>query len=207
MKKIFFTVVLVALTLVSFTSLQQNEGVALSDAQPVLTTDISGNVDVSSSVIAWKGFKPTGSHNGTLLLKEGSMQIEKGVLTGGMFVVDMTSIKDADGSKRLEGHLNSPDFFDVKKYPTSTFVITSIAEESGKLAVTGNLTLKEVTKSITIPASIVKVDGLITFKSETFQVNRADFNIKYKSKSFFANLKDKFINDIMEISFEVKEAK
>lgn len=110
MKKIFFTVVLVALTLVSFTSLQQNEGVALSDAQPVLTTDISGNVDVSSSVIAWKGFKPTGSHNGTLLLKEGSMQIEKGVLTGGMFVVDMTSIKDADGSKRLEGHLNSPDF-------------------------------------------------------------------------------------------------
>ena len=155
MKKIFFTVVLVALTLVSFTSLQQNEGVALSDAQPVLTTDISGNVDVSSSVIAWKGFKPTGSHNGTLLLKEGSMQIEKGVLTGGMFVVDMTSIKDADGSKRLEGHLNSPDFFDVKKYPTSTFVITSIAEESGKLAVTGNLTLKEVTKSITIPASIV----------------------------------------------------
>ena len=207
MKKIFFTVVLVALTLVSFTSLQQNEGVALSDAQPVLTTDISGNVDVSSSVIAWKGFKPTGSHNGTLLLKEGSMQIEKGVLTGGMFVVDMTSIKDADGSKRLEGHLNSPDFFNVKKYPTSTFVITSIAEESGKLAVTGNLTLKEVTKSITIPASIVKVDGLITFKSETFQVNRADFNIKYKSKSFFANLKDKFINDIMEISFEVKEAK
>ena len=90
-------------------------------------------MDVSSSVIAWKGFKPTGSHNGTLLLKEGSMQIEKGVLTGGMFVVDMTSIKDADGSKRLEGHLNSPDFFDVKKYPTSTFVITSIAEESGKL--------------------------------------------------------------------------
>ena len=207
MKKIFFTVVLVALTLVSFTSLQQNEGVALSDAQPVLTTDISGNVDVSSSVIAWKGFKPTGSHNGTLLLKEGSMQIEKGVLTGGMFVVDMTSIKDADGSKRLEGHLNSPDFFDVKKYPTSTFVITSIAEKSGKLAVTGNLTLKEVTKSITIPASIVKVDGLITFKSETFQVNRADFNVKYGSKSFFANLKDKFINDMMEISFEVKEAK
>ncbi|MDG2195229.1 MAG: YceI family protein [Polaribacter sp.] len=207
MKKLLFTVVLVALALVSFTSLQQNEGVLLSDSQSVLIADTVGNVDVSSSVIAWKGFKPTGSHNGTILLKEGFMQIKKGTLTGGTFVVDMTSIKDADGSKRLEGHLNSSDFFDVKKYPTSTFVITSIAEENGKLAVTGNLTLKEVTKSITIPASIIKVDGLITFKSETFQVNRADFNIKYKSKSFFANLKDKFIKDMMEISFEVKEAK
>ncbi len=207
MKKSFFAIAVVALALVSFTSLQHNEGVILNDAQPVLATDVVGNVNIASSVIAWKGFKPTGSHNGTMLLKEGSMQIEKGTLTGGTFVIDMTSIKDADGSKRLEGHLSSPDFFDVGKYPTSTFVITSIEEANGKLAVTGNLTLKDVTKSITIPASIAEVSGLITFKSETFKINRADFNVKYGSKSFFANLKDKFINDIMQISFEVKEEK
>jgi len=207
MKKSFFTIALVALAFVSFTSLQQNEGVTLNDAQPVLTADVVGNVNIASSVIVWKGFKPTGSHNGTILLKEGSMKIEKGTLTGGTFVIDMTSIKDADGSKRLEGHLSSSDFFDVKKYPTSTFVITSLEGTNEKLIVTGNLTLKEVTKSITIPASVAEVDGLLTFKSETFKINRADFNVKYGSKSFFANLKDKFINDMMEVSFEVKEEK
>jgi polyisoprenoid-binding protein YceI len=86
-------------------------------------------------------------------------------------------------------------------------VITKVEKNEAKLSVTGNLTIKDITKSITIPASISTVDGVTVFKSETFEVNRADFNVKYGSKSFFDNLKDKFINDNMEFSFEVKSAK
>ena len=72
------------------------------------------------------------------------------------------------------------------------------------MAVTGNLTVKDVTKSITIPASISEQEGVVTFKSEVFNIDRADFNVKYGSKKWFDNLKDRFIDDLVEMSFVVK---
>lgn len=176
-----------------------------------LVSDLN-NVDVSASVLNWKGAKPTGEHNGTVQLKSGGLLIEDGVITAGEFVVDMNSIVDLDmkgeeGAGKLEAHLKSADFFDVAVYPTAKFVITSVEQNDDKLAVTGNLNIKDVTKSITIPATLTEVDGNYIFKSDTFNVDRADFNVKYGSKRFFDNLKDKFINDLFEMSFEVKASK
>jgi len=167
------------------------------------------NVDVTASSLTWKGTKPGGAHNGTVALKESSLLIEDGAITGGEFTVDMTTIKNLDienpkSAANLVSHLSDTDFFDVAKYPTAKFVITSVADNDGKLAVTGNLTVKDVTKSITIPAALSEAEGIYTFKSDTFNIDRADFNIKYKSKKFFDNLKDKFIDDLVEMSFEVK---
>ena len=167
------------------------------------------NVDVTASSLTWKGTKPGGAHNGTVALKESSLLIEDGAITGGEFTVDMTTIKNLDienpkSAANLVSHLSDTDFFDVAKYPTAKFVITSVADNDGKLAVTGNLTVKDVTKSITIPAALSEAEGIYTFKSDTFNIDRADFNIKYKSKKFFDNLKDKFIDDLVEMSFEAK---
>ena len=81
--------------------------------------------------------------------------------------------------------------------------ITNVEEAEGKLAVTGNLQIKDVTKSITIPATISSEGGVTTFKSDVFNVDRADFNVKYGSKRWIEGLKDKFINDLMEMSFVV----
>ena len=203
MKKIVLSLVAVAFVLASFTTIEKSNNVALITSE---FTDITfdGNVDVVSSVLYWKGTKPLGSHNGTVKLKEGSMTVKKGKIKSGEFVIDMTTIKDADGSKRLEGHLSSADFFDVKKFPTSTFVIKKAKKSYGKLKVTGDLTIKGTTKSITFSASISEDAGVTTFKSEKFMVNRANFDVRYGSKSFFGNLKNKFIDDMMEFSFEVK---
>ncbi|NVK52438.1 MAG: YceI family protein [Flavobacteriaceae bacterium] len=167
------------------------------------------NINLEASVLNWKGAKPTGEHNGTVNLKSGGILIEEGKLKAGEFVVDMNTITNLDmkgskGATNLEGHLKSPDFFEVEKYPTSKFVITNVVEKDGKLEVTGNLSIKDVTKSITIPATVEKVDGAYVFKSEKFNIDRADFNVKYKSKKFFDNLKDKFVNDLVEMSFVVK---
>lgn len=203
MKKIILGIAVVALVLVSFTTIEK------ATTNEVYTSELNsitfdGNVDLEASVLYWKGTKPTGSHNGTVKLKEGSMAVKDGVITSGKFVVDMTTIKDADGSKRLEGHLKSKDFFNVEENPTSTFVVSKVKKDNGKLSVTGDLTIKGTTKSITFPASISEKDGVITFKSETFNVNRANFNVRYGSKTFFGNLKNKFIDDMMQMSFEVK---
>lgn len=209
MKKIVLSLIVVASVLTGCKG-EKKESVATKEAEKVeVNVSELNNVDTTNSVLNWKGAKPTGTHNGTVSLKSGGLLVEEGVLKGGEFVVDMTTIsnldmKGQDGAPKIEGHLKSADFFDVEKYPTSTFTITNVTSADGKLSVTGNLQIKDVTKSITIPAMMSTEGGVTTFKSETFNVNRADFNVKYGSKSFFDDLKDKFIEDMMEMSFVVK---
>jgi polyisoprenoid-binding protein YceI len=207
MKKILIAVLAISTALVSCKG-EKKEKVEVKEEVKVEKTAAVNNVDLSTSLLAWKGTKPGGAHNGTAALKQGSLVVENGTITSGEFVIDMSSIKNLDLSAeygaKLVGHLASADFFDVAKFPTSTFVITSVDNKDGKLAVTGNLTIKDVTKSITIPATLSEADGVATFKSEKFNIDRADFNVKYKSKRFFDNLKDKFVDDLVEMSFEVK---
>ena len=187
---------------------EKKEKVVVKEEVKVEETTIVNNVDLTTSVMTWKGTKPTGSHDGTVSFLSGGMVVENGVLKEGEFVIDMNTIKNLDmagseGAGKIEKHLKASDFFDVTLYPTSKFVITSALEVEGNLAVTGNLTIKDVTKSITIPASISTTDGTTTFKSELFNIDRADFNVKYGSKRWIEGLKDKFIDDLVEMSFTV----
>lgn len=208
MKKI---ILLIAITATVFASCngEKKEKTAIKEAVKVtVNAENLNNVDVAASVLNWEGSKPTGSHNGTVALKSGGLLVEAGTLTQGVFVVDMNSITNTDmagsnGAAKLEGHLKASDFFDVAVYPTAKFVITSVVDTDGKLAVTGNLTIKNTTKSITIPATIATAEGITTFKSETFTIDRTDFGVVYASKKLDAALKDKFINDLMEMSFSV----
>ena len=157
--------------------------------------------------------KPTGEHTGTISLSEGAFSIADGTLVGGSFTIDMNSIvntdipADSEYNAKLVGHLKSADFFEVEKFPTSKFEITEVKEHEGKLHVTGNLSIKEDTKSITIPAVLSNEEGVVVLTSDTFTIDRTDFNVRYGSKKFFDDLKDKFINDEFEMSFVVKTSK
>jgi len=208
MKKIILLVVITATVFASCIG-EKKEKTAIKEAVKVtVNAEDLNNVDIAASVLNWEGSKPTGSHNGTVALKSGGLLVEAGTLTQGVFVVDMNTITNTDmagseGAAKIEGHLKASDFFDVAVYPTAKFVITSVVDTEGKLAVTGNLTIKNTTKSITIPATIATTDGITTFKSETFTIDRTDFGVVYASKKLDAALKDKFINDLMEMSFSV----
>ena len=209
MKRIILSLLVVASVLTACKE-SKKEKVQVKEAVKVaVNVDELNNVDATSSVLTWIGTKPTGAHNGTVALKSGGLLVENNKLIQGVFVIDMSTITNvdmagADGAGKIEGHLKSADFFDIAAYPTAKFVITSVVEAEGKLAVTGNLQIKDVTKSITIPAMISEEGGVTTFKSDVFNVDRADFNVKYGSKRWIEGLKDKFINDLMEMSFEVK---
>ena len=185
---------------------EKKEKIVAKEEVKVEETSMVNNVDLTASIMTWKGTKPTGSHDGTVAFKSGGMLLENDVLKGGEFVIDMNTIKNldmvgSDGAANIEKHLKAPDFFDVEVYPTSKFVITSVLEVEGSLAVTGNLTIKDVTKSITIPASVSTVEGITTFKSELFNIDRADFNVKYGSKRWIEGLKDKFFTKFVLFSF------
>ena len=207
MKKIL-SLSIIALALLFSCKGEKKEKIVVKEEVKVEETIMVNNVDLTTSIMTWKGTKPTGSHDGIVSFSSGGMIVENGVLKEGEFVIDMSTIKNldmegSDGAGKIEKHLKAADFFDVEMYPTSKFVITSVLDVEGNTAVTGNLTIKDVTKSITIPPTVSTTDGITTFKSELFNIDRADFNVKYGSKRWIEGLKDKFIDDLVEMSFVV----
>ncbi|MFM2401463.1 MAG: hypothetical protein RI950_980 [Bacteroidota bacterium] len=153
------------------------------------------NLNKSASSIAWLAKKVTGEHNGTVGISAGALNVDGNKLIGGNFTIDLKTIKDLDltdpgYNQKLVGHLSSGDFFEVEKFPTATFVITKVAGKQ----VTGNLTAKGITKSITFPAEITVKGGKVTAKAN-ITIDRTDFNIRYNSKKFFESIGDKAIYD------------
>lgn len=168
------------------------------------TKPVSYTVDAAKSTITWIGKKVTGSHNGTIALQSGTLNVDGKKVTGGTFTLDMNSIKDADGSAKLEGHLKADDFFGVAKFPTSTFVITKITGSGANLNVAGNLTIKGITKPLTFPATVtVNADGTVSALAGKIVVDRTKYDIKYGSKSFFDSIGDKAIDDNFELAVKL----
>lgn len=146
------------------------------------------NVDPNNSVVNWTGAKIVGKqHNGTIKLQSGKIMVEGDQITGGEFVIDMNSITDldleGDGKARLEGHLKSDDFFDVANYPTATFTIARVEPVSDNPNVThritGNLTMRDNTKSITIPAKVSMDESGLKAVTPEFTIDRTQWNVMY----------------------------
>ncbi|MEO9476410.1 MAG: YceI family protein [Cyclobacteriaceae bacterium] len=167
--------------------------------------------DISNSTVNWVGKKVTGQHNGTVEIKEGTIEYGNGKLTGGSFTIDMTSIlsNDLEGEwkAKLEGHLKSDDFFGVEKYPTSTFIIKKAkALGKGKFDVTGDVTIKGTTQTINFPVQIVETGDKI-IGTAAIVIDRSKFGVKYGSGSFFDDLGDKTIYDDFELSVKIEASK
>ena len=89
---------------------EKKEKVVVKEEVKVEETTIVNNVDLTTSVMTWKGTKPTGSHDGTVSFLSGGMVVENGVLKEGEFVIDMNTIKNLDmagseGAGKIEKHL------------------------------------------------------------------------------------------------------
>jgi polyisoprenoid-binding protein YceI len=146
-------------------------------------------INAAASKIVWTGSKVSGTHTGTVALKEGSVWVKDGKITGGSFVTDQNSISDSDlegeWKEKLEGHLKSADFFDVAQFPEAKFEITSVTEgaENGNVTISGNLTLRGVTKNITFPATISEFSATGVKASADFNVLREDWGIVYAGKA------------------------
>ena len=70
-------------------------------------------------------------------------------------------------AEKLTGHLKSGDFFDVEKFPQSTFDITELKKNSDSdYTVSGNFTLHGVTKNITFPATVSKNGEAVKINSK-----------------------------------------
>ena len=100
--------------------------------------------------------------------------------------IDAASITTRDDKR--DGHLKSPDFFDVAKHPTLTFKSKKVvAGTGGTFRLEGDLTMHGVTKEVTLdvtgPSKVIKgMRGESRVgASATTKINRQDFGIKWNS--------------------------
>ena len=150
----------------------------------------------SDSTISFVGSKVTGSHEGGFESFEGTIAVANGkIVPPSKVTIQMDSLWS--DSNRLTGHLKSPDFFDVAKYPNAEFAVTSMRDTPQGTEMTGNLTLHGVTKSITFKPEVSISDDEVTLKAE-FDIMRFDFGIVYKGKV------DDLIRDEVVIKLDVR---
>lgn len=213
--------VLLASAAIFFASCKKNsEAVATQEAQPVAeATGKTFTVVPSTSKILWTGSDPTGKHNGTFPVAEGSLSVENGMITSGNFTMNVANltVDDLTGQDKqdLEMHLKGTgpdgkeDFFNITKYPTAKFEITKVTglanDKEGNALVYGNLTLLNVIKEVSFKANINIMDNNVTVNTPVFKINRTDWGLKYKSKSF-GSVKDYFINDEVELQVNLNAA-
>ena len=157
-------------------------------------------VNTSSSSITWKGYKLGGAHEGTIAIESGSLDFDGETLVGGTFKIDMSSITvtDLEGESKgnLEGHLKSDDFFGVETYNEASLIFTEVKPKANNTyEVTGNLTIKKHTHPITFD---LVVNG--STATTALKVDRSKFDVRYGSKSFFNDLKDKAIYDDFDLA-------
>jgi polyisoprenoid-binding protein YceI len=125
-------------------------------------------------------------------------------------MIDMTTLKNydqtGDMNARLVNHLKSDDFFSVEKFPTATLKITKVDTQAGQTMITGDLTIKGITKPVTFPAE-VKVDGKKLTAKGDMTVDRTMYDIKFRSLKFFSDIGDKVIKDDFTVSFDLVATK
>ncbi len=176
----------------------------------VVSETLDFKVD-NSSLLIWKANKIVGGHEGTFNVAKGTAQIKDNALVGGIFMFDIASIKCTDipveekGNAKLVSHLLNEDFFDVEKFPNAKFEITTV--EASK--VSGNLTLKGVTKNVSFSAKVVVNNDMVNITSDTFTIDRTEWNINHNSGKIMdaAKLGDYLIKDNVELKINVTAKK
>jgi len=143
------------------------------------------NVDATHTNVQFK-VKHMGFFDvtGDFQVFEGSLETVQESLEGGSLnaTVDVNSINTNNGQR--DGHLKSDDFFNAEKFPTLTFKSTSIVKNGDKYAITGDLTVRDITQSVVFDAvhagKLVGMGGeLRTGVQAITTINRKAFGLSW----------------------------
>ena len=184
-------------------------------------------IDTNQSAVVWKGssllggwegskFLGDGSNTGDVDILKGELLVENRHIVGGKVEVDMTTIENFVDQRSLN---QLPPFFDVKKFPVSTFAITkvetlndakvpndgSIRVNDGNIKVTGNLTIQGITKAVTFPAKMYFKDGMdgTIVMNGSLTIDRTDWGINYGSGKNATQSLDGAISDDVKLFMKI----
>ncbi|OQP58969.1 YceI family protein [Niastella populi] len=175
-------------------------------------------VDTNTSTIRFIGYGVGKNHPGKFKISSGTVALANNQITGGSFTIDIKSMdleqKGGIFDSKLRPHLMSGDFFDADKFGTAKFEITGVQPytESGSdtsvvaganYMVSGNFTLKDVTKNISFPAKI-DLDGNTLKAKSSFVIDRTQWQMRYGNDK---TLGDKFISEKVDVELDLEAKK
>jgi polyisoprenoid-binding protein YceI len=223
MKKSNLSTAAMAVALFAFTAcsdVPKGDKATITDAaEPTTaTTGQTFTVDTATSKIRFTGNGVGKNHPGTFRLSSGSVAVDNNQITGGEFAINVAGMEVEEKGDmyqvKLKGHLLSGDFFDAAKFGTAKFQITRVEPYAANgtdtsiiaganFNISGNLTIKDVTKNITFPAK-VDLDGN-TLKAEgNFNIDRTQWKMNYNNDK---TLGDKFISETVNIELDLEAKK
>ncbi|MDQ3392630.1 MAG: YceI family protein [Bacteroidota bacterium] len=213
----------------SCTENPKSDQAEISEAREISSVEDAANlsIDKSKSTMSWVGTRPGKRHNGTIGIKDGNLQVAKNDLVGGTIILDMNNIDvldiEGEDKQKLTRHLKSDDFFATEQHPEGKFEITSVEEISAvkitqnsnpqedgefKLSnpthkITGNLTLRDKTLSISFPARIYDSNEEVRAEAK-FNIDRTRWGVSYQDEAKAANkAKDKFIYNTVNVGLDI----
>ncbi|WP_207515356.1 YceI family protein [Longitalea luteola] len=175
-------------------------------------------VDTADSRIRFVGHGVGKNHPGKFKLSSGTVAVANNQITGGSFTIDIKSMdleqKGGMFDSKLRPHLMSGDFFDANKFGTAKFDITSVQPytpnstdtsivDGANFRISGNFTLRDVTKNISFPAR-VDLDGNTLKAKSNFDIDRTQWEMRYGNDK---TLGDKFISEKVNIELDLQAKK
>jgi polyisoprenoid-binding protein YceI len=162
-------------------------------------------ISPENSKVEFVAAKVTRSHNGSFKQFAGAIELAKNGVEASRVTIDIQTNSVVTDEPDLTKHLQTPDFFDVAKFPKANFTSTKIeANNAGGAthSVTGNFELHGVKKSIQFPATITVAPDSVSVNAE-FSINRKDFGLVYPGKA------DDLIRDgvVIKLTLKVPRAK
>ncbi len=184
----------------------KSESTTTEKVEPKDTKNVEAKtvqIDNEQSKVKWSGGIVGGGygHYGTINISEGALDVAEGKIVGGNITIDMKTITPTDESygdgktpEMLVGHLSDGDFFLVSEHPTASYKIKSADEKS----VTGDLTIRGITKEYTTELSSIEVTDEMAKVSGKLVFNRQDFEVSYES-----TMKDVTISNDIELEINL----
>lgn len=187
--------------------------VALLLANTSLLAQTSKTLVPEKSILHWTGSKLKSDHTGHVPVKSGNITIDGKRFSAAEVIMDMAGITcidvtDPESNADLVSHLKSEDFFHVDQHPTATFRTTAIEAIAGaapgkpNYRVTGDLTIKGITQPNSFDL-LFWMDGDVARAAATFSFDRAKYDVKYRSGTFFPEIGDRVISDKVDLTFDV----
>ena len=142
-------------------------------------------ISPANSNIDFEAAKVTRTHNGSFKQFTGSIDLLNNDPLQSVVSVTIDTASVQTDEPDLTKHLQTPDFFDVAKYPKANFVSTKIElkdEKTASYTITGNFELHGVKKSISFPA-VIQVAPVVVSVNAAFSINRKDFGLVYPGKA------------------------
>ncbi len=148
------------------------------------TTPTTWAIDKTHSELTFRVRHLVSRVRGTFTDWDGTLTAEPNQWNGGSVVVNVRTASIQTNNDRRDTHLRSGDFFDVEKFPAMTFKSTKVEVQGNEVTLTGELTIKDVTKTVVLKGDFLGMTAgqggrdRIGFEVST-TVNRLDYGLTW----------------------------